>query len=80
METAQLVSQAHGFLTTEVHGLTTARRNAAVPTLRVGKRYEGTVVSLRRRDTGMQPLFNLLIEIQGSHYQLSVDVFAMRRR
>ena len=53
METAQLVCQTHGFLATKSQRFTAACRNAAIPALRVGKRNEGSIVSVKIRSAGL---------------------------
>ena len=61
MKTAQLVCQLGGFLTAETQCFSRAGRNAAIPTLRIRESDKRPVVGLKRGDSGVQPLFDLLV-------------------
>tara|TARA_B110000495_G_C22941234_1_gene550725 strand:- start:856 stop:1041 length:186 start_codon:yes stop_codon:yes gene_type:complete len=61
MKTAQLVCQLGGFLTAETQWLSRASRNAAIPTLRIRESDKGPADGLKRGESGVKPLFDLLV-------------------
>ena len=57
----------HGLITTKADGVTTTRRDAAIPTLSVGQGNKWAVIGLASGDARTQPIFNLLVEVRLGH-------------